>query len=866
MISKSRHIRGFLFFLLLMGILSCTEKDAGLLEKGISKELAVFRKSHISNVSYNLSFRVPDNSEEGIDGRLALKFEFIDEITDLILDFNASPDLIHEIKIADQIVKADIKNEHIVIPSKYLGKTNTIEFDFTAGSLSLNRHDDYLFTLFVPDRASTCFPLMDQPDIKATYKLELNIPKHWTAVANGIERKVLNEGDRRTFQFEETQPISSYLFAFAAGEFDIVERTMAGRKIRMIHRETDSVRLAENIEEIFQQHSRAIDWLEKYTGIPYPFPKFDFVLIPSFQYGGMEHPGAVFYKASSLLLSESSTLNQQMGRARLIAHETAHMWFGNLVTMRWFDDVWLKEVFANFMASKIIDPQFPNINHDLQFLMGHYPTAYDVDRTDGTHPISQQLDNLKNAGSLYGSIIYQKAPIVMRMLEQKIGDSIFQEGLKIYLNNNRYSNASWDDLIGIMEQQSGMNLDMWNQRWVKTSGMPTIMYRLRENKNNDHLNSFQLVSQSSKNDYWPQQVTVAFEKGDTIQLVPVNIDAYSVKMKTDSIYYPHHLFTNYGGLGYGYFTMGPVSMEYYLANIKKVKSSVARGSLWINYYEQVLRGQLKPELLMEAILKQLPIEKEALIIEYLNTRVSTLFWKIFTPEQRLKYASKIEGILLNMAINTTSTELKSSFFKTFYDVTITQHSIDLIKNIWDDKVVVEGLVLSEEDHISLAYELAVRQVDSTSYILDYQIEKVKNKDRKERMKWVIKALNPDPQERDAFFESLKNEENRENEEWVLEAMNYLNHPLRQPQSDKYIRPGLELLEEIKTTGDIFFPKRWLDALLSGHQSAEAANEVRQFLYKHNKYPADLKNKILQTSDMLFRSVQIQAENDSISIE
>jgi aminopeptidase N len=122
-------------------------------------------------------------------------------------------------------------------------------------------------------------------------------------------------------------------------------------------------------------------WLEDYTAIPYAFGKFDFVLIPSFQFGGMEHPGAIFYNASSLLLDESATQTQMLGRASLIAHETAHMWFGDLVTMKWFDDVWMKEVFANVMAAKIVNPSFPTVNHALRFLYQHYPAAYDVDRT-----------------------------------------------------------------------------------------------------------------------------------------------------------------------------------------------------------------------------------------------------------------------------------------------------------------------------------------------------------------------------------------------------------------------------------------------------------------------------------------------------
>ena len=139
--------------------------------------------------------------------------------------------------------------------------------------------------------------------------------------------------------------------------------------------------------------------MEDYTGIPYPFGKFDFVLIPAFQFGGMEHAGTILYNASGLLLDESATQNQLLGRASVIAHETAHMWFGDLVTMRWFNDVWMKEVFANFMAAKIVNPSFPEVNHELRFLLSHYPAAYEVDRTPGTNPIRQPLANLNEAGS-----------------------------------------------------------------------------------------------------------------------------------------------------------------------------------------------------------------------------------------------------------------------------------------------------------------------------------------------------------------------------------------------------------------------------------------------------------------------------------
>ena len=162
----------------------------------------------------------------------------------------------------------------------------------------------------------------------------------------------------------------------------------------MLHRETDAAKVARNRDAIFDLHAAAHRLARKLHRHPLPFGKFEFLLVPSFQFGGMEHPGSIFYNASTLLLDESATQNQKLGRASLIAHETAHMWFGDLVTMRWFNDVWMKEVFANFMAAKIVNPAFPEINHDLRFLLRALSCGYDVDRTAGTNAIRQRSTTL----------------------------------------------------------------------------------------------------------------------------------------------------------------------------------------------------------------------------------------------------------------------------------------------------------------------------------------------------------------------------------------------------------------------------------------------------------------------------------------
>jgi len=177
-------------------------------------------------------------------------------------------------------------------------------------------------------------------------------------MGNGPLEHTTPSGARKQLDFKTTEAFSTYVFAFCAGKFQQATQTRNGRSMTMLYRENDQAKVQRNLKDIFDLHAHAIEWMEEYTGIKLPFAKLDFALMPGFQYGGMEHIGAIFYREASLMLDENATENQKLGRASLIAHETAHMWFGDLVTMNWFNDVWLKEVFANFMAAKIVNPFF----------------------------------------------------------------------------------------------------------------------------------------------------------------------------------------------------------------------------------------------------------------------------------------------------------------------------------------------------------------------------------------------------------------------------------------------------------------------------------------------------------------------------
>lgn len=862
-------LRLLAFFTITIMFASCTSESESEAEAppvavaaGVPLELARERAERIDKVYYGLSFNIPEEKDSLVEGSATVRVHLNDAEKPLVFDFKIDGDPGLEVSRNGEAVDFVYENEHLIIPANYLQEgENVFDINFRAGDQSLNRTEDYLYTLLVPDRARTLFPCFDQPNLKARYTLELEIPSLWEASANSpLEKEEVN-GDRTTLTYQETAPLSTYLFAFAAGNFKKAETERDGRRMRMLFRESDLEKAQRNLDEIFDLHAHALDWLENYTGIAYPFKKFDFVLIPTFQYGGMEHVGNIFYREGSLMLEEGATANQKLGRAGLIAHETAHMWFGDLVTMDWFNDVWLKEVFANFMAAKIVNPSFPDINHDLRFLLAHQPSAYGEDRTEGTHPIQQELENLNNAGALYGRIIYQKAPVVMRQLETMVGEEVFQQGLQSYLKKYSFDNATWDDLINILDANTELDLKSWSEVWVKEAGMPVLSAEWEIQ--NGAISSFNIRQEkrSEGGRYWQQQTTVSFFYPDTVKQIKVTIQGKTTTVEEAAgLPEPLAVLSGSAPISYGYFKLDEKSRDYLLTNSHTFSDPVLRGAASLALYEAFLNGAFDKRMdYFDGLMVALNEEDEPLNRQRLLSQLSTVFWRFQNETQRNVSAPVLETLLWNKLQEAEEAGAKRSYFNTYRSIAYTREAIDRLRSIYEGENQISGLRLSESDRNGLATALALRLPEEADQIIEQEIEATQNPDRKKYLAFVKPALSPYQEVRDAFFEGLKEAKNRELEPYVASALNFLHHPLRAEQSIKYILPSLQLMEEIQETGDIFFPRRWIGATLSGHSSPEAAAIVRDFLAAYPNYPFRLKNKILMASDLLFRASEQREE-------
>jgi aminopeptidase N len=829
--------------------------------RGVSEALAAERAAAIQNLRYDLRLIVPTARGDAVFGRMAARLVLAAPHR-LVFDFAQPPERVARVTVNGRNLRPELAEGHIVIPSEATrAGENEVEVEFIAGDEALNRNDEFLYTLFVPARAQLAFPCFDQPDLKARYTLALEVPAGWRAVANGRELDVQTEGSgaaaRQRFRFAETAPLSTYLFSFAAGKFSEESATRGGRTLRMFHRETDAAKVARNRDAIFDLHARALAWLEDYTAIPYAFGKFDFVLIPSFQFGGMEHAGAILYNQSGLMLDESATQNQRLERASVIAHETAHMWFGDLVTMKWFNDVWMKEVFANFMAAKIVNPSFPEVNHDLRFLLAHYPAAYQVDRTAGTNAIRQPLGNLNDAGQMYGPIIYQKAPIVMRQLEMTVGEQAFRDGLREYLKRYAFGNATWLDLVRILDARTPQNVAAWSRAWVEERGRPEFITTVRANARG-RLTGISLTAADplKRGLVWPQQLRVSLGYPDGPRELSARVTGRTTSIEgAAGLERPLYVLPNGGGLGYGLFILDEASRDYLLAHLEDEPEALTRGSAWVTLWDNLLESRVTAPALFETALRALPRETDEQNAQRVLSYVTRIFLRFLPPGERVARGPGLEAALRAGIDRAPTQSQKAAWFNAYRDTVQSREGLAWLERVWRRDQQVPGLTFAEPDEIAMAMELAVREVPGWDAILKAQLDRTSNPDRKARFAFVMPALSADPAVREQAFERFRRVENRRREPWVLESLVYLNHPLREAHARRFVRPALDLLREIQQTGDIFFPTRWMESTLWGHRAPDTAATVRSFLATEaaeGRYPQRLRWTILSAADELFR--------------
>jgi aminopeptidase N len=321
-----------------------------------------------------------------------------------------------------------------------------------------------------------------------------------------------------------------------------------------------------------------------------------------------------------------------------------------------------------------------------------------------------------------------------------------------------------------------------------------------------------------------------------------------------------------GGRGYGLFAVDPVTLAFLVRGAHTIADPVRRGTAFVTLWENMLEGRAGAGVVRDALVEALRAEHVELNLQLLLEYTRALFWRFTPASERSMLAARIEPVLREGLARASTTSAKAAWFSALRSMAITPSTLGWLESVWARRVRIAGLPLAEVDESDLALELAVRDVPSAEAILTGQLDRITNADRKARFQFIMPALARSADARRRFFESLRDVKNRSREAWVLDAVRYLHHPLRADASAPLVRPALDLVLEIQRTGDIFFPKRWADATLSGYQSPEVASDVRQFIEGlPPDYPPRLEWVLLASADPLFRAAKALASESRSSI-
>ena len=828
---------------------------------GISRALADRRAMQVSNVRYGLDLDV--TRRDTLVGRAHVRFTRRGG-GDVILDFRGLG--VSGVQANGAPTTPRVDNGHLVLAAAALRDgDNDVALDFRsaiapAGASVIRVHDalddaDYLYTLLVPADANQLFPCFDQPDLKARVTLSLTTQRGWTAVANG-KLVAVDSAAALTFRFAESDPISTYLVAFAAGPWRVHTATINGRTMSLYARASRASEV--EFDTLLALNARALAWLETYTAQRFPFQKFDMVLAPAFPFGGMEHPGAIFYNEESFVYRERPTLSQLLGREATIFHEVTHQWFGDYVTMRWFDDLWLKEGFATYLAAVMQADLNPSAQAWKTFYLRNKPAAYAVDASVGTTPVWQQLGNLDQAKSNYGAIVYNKAPGILKQLNYLVGDTAFRNGLRAYIREHAYGNATWRDLLGAVGSASHRSLAEWGANYIQRPGMPVITQRVR--LRGGRLPGLVLEQAPARSlsgtAPWPIRVDVLLGyAGAPAEHRAVELRGRSTAVPVGGTRAPDFVFANAGDYGYALVRLDTRSVAWLETGIGTVRDDFLRAMLWGALWDEVRAARLAPVRYALMVLRELPRESDEQLVPVLLGRLSRAVTAYMSSEEQARLRPSLEQVLLAGANDAArSYGVRKNHLDAYVGLARSSAGLATLDALLDSSAAA-GAPLRAPTRWSVVTALVARGAPTANVRLAAESRRDSTTEGRRRA-FVAEAARPDSTTKAQYWARYFGDRDL-NEDWVTASLRAFHDPEHDELTRRYLIPALDSLPWIQRNRRIFFLGNWIGATVDGQRSASALSALDAMLGTRPALPRDLREKILQSRDELERTVAIR---------
>ena len=604
--------------------------------------------------------------------------------------------------------------ESIFLP--VIAADNTLEIEhegiYSNSGEGLHRFVDpadnevYLYTQFETGDARRMYACFDQPDQKATFSISTITPKHWEVISNyGIESTKDLDGDRKHTQFATSQIISTYVTAIVAGPYTSVHDEYKGEKTiplgiyarKSFFKHVD----AENIFEVTKQ---GFAYFEKTFGLAYPFGKYDQIAVAEYNWGAMENVGCVTFHEDVLIFRSKVTERSYISRATTIHHEMAHMWFGDLVTMKWWQDLWLNESFAEWASYMSVSESTKYKHAWTEFNSVRKNWAYRADQLTSTHPIAVEMEDLDDVRTNFDGISYAKGASVLQQLVAHVGRDNFINGLRKYFAKHAYKNTELSDLISELEATSGKDLTPWVATWLRTAGVNTLRPVIK-------LDGDKYVSVSVKQEVPPMPIGSKelrphhlfiglFDLFDGTlvrrESIEVDIDGelteikeFAGKKAADLLLINDHDQT------YAKLRFDERSVETMKSYEGRLDDSLARGLIWASLWDSTRDGELSASDYINIALNTLKGETDISMITATFMQIDTAIWAYVAPKNRdairLAVANAAEAFLDGAK---PGSDQQLQFARAFTNNAVTPAQFDRLKAMLDGSV--NGLTMDAD--------------------------------------------------------------------------------------------------------------------------------------------------------------------------
>lgn len=587
----------------------------------LTEQEAAARSARVSNVAYVLDFTLTGKPD--FAGTSRIDFDLADNAQPLTIDLDKAT--VSAVTVNGKAVAAQYNQFFLTIaPADLVKGRNSVVVSYTRAHSTngegLHRMVDpvdgkvYTYSHFEPAAAHQMFALFDQPDLKATFQVSVTAPADWVVVSTKRESDVKADGANKRWTFPVSKVLSPYNFSLHAGPYKVWEDNSGKYPMRLFARQSVASQVAP--ADWFKYTKEGFTFFDNYFGVPYQWDKYDQLLVPDFLYGAMENAGAVTFGERGFLHQSAMTQAQREGLAGTIMHEMAHQWFGDLVTMKWWNGLWLNESFASFMGT-LATAEATEFKHAwLAFYAGGKQGAYTTDQSLSTHPIEVPVASTANAFDNIDSITYAKGASTLMQLRHLLGAEVFRKGVHNYLEKYAFKNARLDDFIGSLGEAAGRDLKPWTQQWLYHAGVNTIAakYSCGAGK----ITSFSL-QQSAKPELptlREQRVQVATFTRSGDKLVLANKAAVTYKGASTKVAElvgtpcPELVYPNYEDWGFAKVQLDKKSFASAQQHVASVDDPLLRSMLWQSLWDGVRDGQLPLNDFIATALKAAPQEKD----------------------------------------------------------------------------------------------------------------------------------------------------------------------------------------------------------------------------------------------------------------